>query len=307
MWNAPARVTATAVVATLVLLAFAFEALAQPSVLESGFQVREFSKCAGFPGPASFGISDAVCGSGGAFGDYVYYTVVFSEDEAQDHVARMSMQGREEFFANPSDFNSSLAVSAASSFMGERLVVGGRCRSTGFDGHALVTSAGGLDRCTSVLSGNELPFGPGVFDRDGQLGYDMFVNDGGSVYRASGFAGYAVFANSSGNGEIEFGPGGAWGDDLYVAGGGVVDSAGNLTMFPHSFRDFDWPEGPGWDGDMMDLDAAGNIWRVHPDGTASLFATGASGELVACGGHLWIMRAEACVRISPRGGKSKAH
>jgi len=288
-------------------IAFAAPATAQPNVVEPGFQVREFSRCANLQGPASFGISDAVCGSGSAFGDYVYYTVVFSEDEAQDHVSRMSMQGREELFASPADFNGSLAVSSPSSFTGERLVVGGRCRSTGFDGHALLTPAGGLDRCTSALSGNELPFGPGVFDGDGHLGHDMFVNYGGSVYRASGFASYAVFANSPGNGEIEFGPGGAWGDDLYVAGGGVVDSAGTLTMFPHAFRDFDWPEGPGWDGDMMDLDGAGNIWRVHPDGTSSLFATGASGELVACGGHLWVMRAEACVRISPRGGKSKAH
>lgn len=83
-------------------------------------------------------------------------------------------------------------------------------------------------------------------------------------------------------------------------GGGVVDAGGNLSYFPYAFQNWDWPEGPLWNGDLFDEEASGDIWRVKPDGTASLFATGMpAGGLLACGGHLWIMRSESCARITP--------
>ncbi len=291
--------------AAIVILSAASAAIAQPTVAENGFRVRTFEGCANFPGPAFFGINDAVCGSGTAFGEYVYYTVAFPEDEAKDHVARMSMRGREETFAAGIDFNSTIVLSPSRSFAGERLIVEGLCPGfTLFGGHAFFTPSGAYDRCIPNES-RELPPGPSVFDFSGQHGFDMFVSRAGSILRVSYFGDIAVFSPSTGPGEVKFGPGGAWGSDLYVAGGGIVDAAGNLSLFPYAFQEWDWLEGLGWDGDMFDLCGGGRICRVRPDGAASLFATDVTGhELVACGGHLWIMSAENCVRITARRGRA---
>ena len=81
---------------------------------------------------------------------------------------------------------------------------------------------------------------------------------------------------------LKFGPGGAWGTGLYATdmamGGGSagivkVSSAGAVTPFFDQFfvpEGFDW----GFDGDMFATDPIlGEIHRIHPDGSSSLFAT----------------------------------
>lgn len=81
---------------------------------------------------------------------------------------------------------------------------------------------------------------------------------------------------------LRFGPGGAWGDGLYATdmtmeGGGAgivrVSSAGVVTPLYDGFfvpEGFDW----GFGGDLFATDPIlGEIRRIEPDGSSSLFAT----------------------------------
>lgn len=81
---------------------------------------------------------------------------------------------------------------------------------------------------------------------------------------------------------LRFGPGGAWGTGLYatdmampgaMAGIVRVSSAGVVTPLTDEFyvpEGFDW----GFDGDLFATDAAyGEIRRIKPDGSWTLFAT----------------------------------
>lgn len=81
---------------------------------------------------------------------------------------------------------------------------------------------------------------------------------------------------------LKFGPGGAWGTGMYatnmaIAGGGAglvrISSSGVITTLYDQFyvpEGFDW----GFDGDMFATDPIlGEVRRIHPDGTSSLFAT----------------------------------
>ena len=79
---------------------------------------------------------------------------------------------------------------------------------------------------------------------------------------------------------LRFGPGGAWGTGLYAtdmstpAGAAIVriSSAAVVTPFVAGFvftEGFDW----GFDGDMFATDAGtGEVWRIHSNGTMTLFA-----------------------------------
>lgn len=80
---------------------------------------------------------------------------------------------------------------------------------------------------------------------------------------------------------LKFGPGGAWGTSLYAtqyfeaSGTGLVKitSAGAVTPLCMSMltpEGFDW----GFDGDLFATDASlGEVYRVKPNGTKTLFAT----------------------------------
>jgi sugar lactone lactonase YvrE len=80
---------------------------------------------------------------------------------------------------------------------------------------------------------------------------------------------------------LRFGPGGSWGNDLYATEFGApgtqrivrVSPAGAITPLATGFgiaEGFDW----GFDGDMFATDVGtGQILRVKPNGTKTLFAT----------------------------------
>lgn len=78
---------------------------------------------------------------------------------------------------------------------------------------------------------------------------------------------------------LKFGPGGAWGTGMYATRYGfgegdlvTVASDGTVTPFTGGMsipEGFDW----GFDGDMFACDlSTGDIWRVHSNGTKSVFA-----------------------------------
>ena len=103
----------------------------------------------------------------------------------------------------------------------------------------------------------------------------------GPIYRVSS-AGILTEWLALDTSYLRFGPGGAWGTGLYatktaMAGGGAgivrVSSAGAVTpLFDQFFvpEGFDW----GFGGDMFATDPIlGEILRIRPNGTSSLFAT----------------------------------
>ena len=79
---------------------------------------------------------------------------------------------------------------------------------------------------------------------------------------------------------LKFGPGGAWGNGMYATRSLVDDQqivkiSSSAVVTPLA-TDFLFPEGFDWafDGDMFATDAAmGQIWRVKPNGSKTLFAT----------------------------------
>ncbi len=100
---------------------------------------------------------------------------------------------------------------------------------------------------------------------------------------------------------MRFGPGGAWGSDLYVAGMTVAPD-GTVTPFPSAvpFVGFDWAFGPGFDGDMFAIisgPAADSLYRIQPDGTTTLFASGEMDQVAGCGGALWVVNPDGCYEI----------
>ena len=109
---------------------------------------------------------------------------------------------------------------------------------------------------------------------------------------------------------LAFGPGGAWGNALYAAPGTIVQPDGTFAAFAFPFGEVTWATGssglPGspWAGDMFARLVGGDpgdVYRVKPDGTSTLFATGLPGEIVFCNGDLWIVRSNACTRITATG------
>src|SRR5262249_27638385 len=107
-----------------------------------------------------------------------------------------------------------------------------------------------------------------AFDPTGRYGSDLFLSTPKEIERTDRSGSVASFAPVSG-GMIRFGPGGAWGDDLYAVGaGGVrVDESGIATLFPGGFGEFDWGSGAGFEGDMFARCAPGStdLCRIHPD------------------------------------------
>lgn len=270
-----------------------------PNIIEQGYHVRVIDQCGQAAGPPTYSIPGAVCSEGGQFGNYIYYSEVFSEDPGNTFIGRMRMSGHvEPAWSGGLDYQGGLYLSPPASFVGERLLVEGRCLAIGSLG--IFAPTGALQACKSTA---DLPFGYTVFDTSGDFGHDAFTNVGTGIIRVTGFGSFSSFAPAQGRGTMRFGPGGDWGTNLYVTGGEIVDPDGNPAYFPYGFTNWDWPAGAGWGGDLFDEDGSGNLWRVKPDGSATLFATGVPpGHVLACGGRLWVMASENCLRISPPGG-----
>lgn len=104
---------------------------------------------------------------------------------------------------------------------------------------------------------------------------------------------------------LRFGPGGAWGFGLYATENSASPAAGIVRISAAAavtpfISGMDTPEGFDWgfDGDMFATDVgAGEIWRVKPNGTKTLFATLPGAADVA-----WRSKDQALYAVSNQGG-----
>jgi len=151
---------------------------------------------------------------------------------------------------------------------------------------------------TGAFGGALFTFTPVGFAPSGPFGDGVYSLDDPQVHAVQ-------IAPSLGAIPRRFGPGGPWGTDLYASTGWTLAPDGTETQFPFPFGEFDWMPGQGWGGDMFARCGSDAICRVKPDGTATLFATGASGQnlqVVSCGGFLWVLETGNCRRITASPG-----
>lgn len=152
--------------------------------------------------------------------------------------------------------------------------------------------------------------GAAAADPSGDFGGDLFLGVGScgslgtGILRMDAGGNVSVFASAA-SCEMRFGPGGAWGSDLFVAGE-TISPAGVVTPFPSAvpFVEFDWASGPGLDGDMFAVipgAATDSLYRIQADGTTTLFATGDIDQIAGCGDALWVVNFQGCYEIVDKG------
>lgn len=297
-----------------------------PQILEPGFRITHFDQC-GYQGNPHDGppytrrdrgnIYDIECSPGGDWGEYAYLAVN-SVDQDFDPIGlieRVSYTGKSEVrFQTWKHLNIPEISFTPSAWQG--------------GGVLLVTTnpvwgGGALSR----LSGID-PFGPATqfafrfdsyiwssaVDPTGAFNSDLFFQAAGEaapgipprpagIYRIDA-TGVESLWSSLRYGPMRFGPGGAWGSDLFVDGV-ILAPAGTATPFPVHFTGFAWVDGPGFGGDMfarIEGDPTGSIWRVKPDGTSTGFAqsTDGFGPFVGCGGALWIANQDGCFVVESK-------
>lgn len=291
-------------------------ALAELTVHEPGFEVRTFSACATRSTPPALALADAACSPGEPWGGYLYLLAHEPNPPpyqvAEGVIERLDFRGESSTFiprlvAGP-DW---MAFSPAGSAFGSLLWVS--------PGAEPFVGPAGFDPTGTGLLG--LPFDMPrwmAFDHTGRFAFDLFIHSGFGVIGGPNDSGVYRLDHPAGTPVLEtvltaqnavprkFGPGGAWGTDLYVkvygSGGSppsvqtfAPDGTLSPTVIPSS--EFDWAFGPLWNGDAFARCATDTICRVKPDGSVSVFAEGASGRILSCGGFLWVLREGACSRI----------
>lgn len=295
------------------------------NVREGGFGVTQFVEC-GFQGPAPTGpkrfrplrgfIEDIECSPGGDWGAYLYMAVsgINQDFDPIGIVERVSLDGHSETFdrLGAPSAASHVAFAPLGWRDGDRLMVTFPGRGAVF---GIVPIMGYLPDGTSDAYAYRLSYNlyDSAIDPTGAFGSDLFYQAEDAVsptfdfipagiYRAGALP-YGTYFTGPEFGEMRFGPGGAWGSNLYVAGI-VIAPNGSSSVFPADFTEFDWAAGSGFDGDMFaHLNGAdpGEIYRVKADGTATLFATNAPGSIAGCGGALWIANTGGCHVVERRG------
>jgi hypothetical protein len=160
-----------------------------------------------------------------------------------------------------------------------------------------------------------------TFDPTGAYGNEMFATSSfsGPISKVTS-AGVVSTWSTVTSTYVRFGPGGAWGTGLYSTsqsglGPGIVtvDVAGVGTLFSGGFttpEGFDWdPTGDfGFDMFAPDL-STGEIWRVTPTGTRTLFATVAgSASVNFCHGVMYVtaFHGGGCYKITPAATPTEA-
>jgi len=139
-------------------------------------------------------------------------------------------------------------------------------KTSGGATHTLFASISGVGALAFPPSGS--PYGDYLYAPTAFSGPLYRVNSAGTVTSWSPLA----------TTYLKFGPGGAWGTGLYATRylgptGDIVtvSSAAVVTPFATGLsipEGFDW----GFDGDMFACDlGTGNVWRIHSDGTKTLF------------------------------------
>ena len=308
-------------------MTLAAAAQASVKVKEAGFGVTPFNQC-GYDGPQSgpqsqrpprATINDLQCSPGGAFGDYVYVAVrtVDRNFDTIGGVERVTFTGASSL-APPGLVSNYYATNISFTPAGWRggdlieVTMKGDPSSTGGDSFVEPFDAAwaaqgtrgfrfGTDAATAV-------------DPTGGFSSDLFfeASDGydgsgstfvpGGIYRIDSAGVESLFGPPRFD-EMRFGRGGAWGSDLYVDGESFSPN-GTSTPLGTVFREFDWADGPGFNGDMFAHVAGqdpGTVFRITPGGTATVFATGAPGQIAGCNGSLWIANQSGCFVVTKKG------
>lgn len=256
-------------------------AFGQLVMVESGFKTEEL--------PPGVGAKEIECSPGGIWGPYVYVA-----DSSAGKIERIDFNDNVSVFATGCNFPRGLAFGPGPGndfgdflFVGERF--GNRISKLDVLGNKstfdLINDPGGL-----------------AFDPTGNCGDELFVAGAfsGPIVTISSSATQTFFAATTSN-YIKFGPGGAWGTELYTtvygpnAGISKVACNGAVSSFVTGFttpEGFDWASPGGiWDGDLFVTDVfTGEVWRVKPNGTRSLFATLPNAADVAfCNDNLYVV------------------
>jgi hypothetical protein len=311
------------IIALLIILGLAaLPALAgpqrRPRIYEHGFRVDRVEGCGTLgvkrlirntnPDYIPHSVQDIKCSPGGSWGDNVYLLV--TEDIASGgwvDVERVTFQGDSELFTSTEPRATGLQLSIAPpGWSGGEILfanVGDMVSSLIY----WIQPTGVHDARTIPLLGTLPRLGPVAVDGSGDFGGELYYASSGQIVRVDASGMESLFATPPSVGaEMRFGPGGDWGTDLYT-GGSVISRDGTVTPFPASFGEFDWVFGSAFNGDMFELlqGDPSTIDRIQPDGTRSRFATaGASSQIAACNGALWIAGpGEGCFVVTPRGGQ----
>ena len=296
-----------------------------PRISEDGFRVTHFDQC-GYQGrvpggPASLRpqrgtINDIECSRGGSWGSFAYLAIgTWNQDvDPIGLVERVSFSGDSSTFLSSGTHRRTVGLSfTPPDWRGGDLLLVATVPADFMEHSSMLVAY------DATLAGRTIAYridgtvGSGAADPSGAFGFDLFyaASDGyvgdlifvpGAIFRIDAAGDESAFADRR-FGEMRFGPGGAWGSDLYVAGGTVAPD-GSFTFFPAAFGEFDWASGPGFGGDMFAYitgEDPGTIFRVKPDGTMTVFAISANGVLAGCGNALWIANGEGCFVVESRG------
>lgn len=281
---------------------------ARPTIYENGFKVTHYEGCGhlglhkrdrqdvNYIPPR---VDDMACSPGGSWGDYVYLLVTEQDAAAGIFVdlERVAFNGRSEFYRGVEAAADGTHLSFAPPGWG-----GGEVLFTTVDSSPFLSLihwipfAGPTLRTIFADS-----LGPVAVDPGGDFGGDVFHESDGNIVRVDALGNESLFAFPPFVGpEMRFGPGDAWGTNLYV-GGSVIAPDGTITAFPTVFGEFDWAQGPGFDGDMFELVPGnpGTVDRILPDGSRIPFGTVTASDVAFCDDSLWFVGDEGCYVVTP--------
>jgi hypothetical protein len=286
-WHARPLATAvsTASILSLVpVLLFAQQPAPVLTMVESGFDVTDLGTSSGPKG--------AACSPGGVWGDYVYIGEssgnAIERVDFADNVSLFAMGMPDIDFPVGMDF--------------------GPGPANDFGTYLLVASygSGRITRLDPLGMPSLLVMFPSVsdvkFDPTGAYGTDLFaIEYFGAISTVTPGGVITPFASGISSSYFRFGPGGPWGTGMYATsnaspGPGIVTVAmdGTPTLFAGGFitpEQFDWAFGGPWGGDMFATDySSGDVYRIHSDGTKTVFATTDSrpAGMVFCNDCLYI-------------------
>jgi hypothetical protein len=297
--------------------------LAAPSVnvgnvLEKGFKAHSTS-CFEITQPQGLGwvVRHATCGPGGAWGPYVYVSLTNAFDPfATGGVVRLDGHGRITDTGLTARVPGHFDFSSAGGPWGDRLWLWNSNATTTLPPNILGCSSDGTS-CDSSCAG---PYSY-AFDRSGDFNYALYTSGPQGIVRLTdphnctlldppplASPNYELFSSAQAT-PIAFGPGGIWGNSLYAAPGTIVLPDGTYSTFGFPFGNLTWATGASsasWNGDMFARLSGGNpgdVYRVKPNGTATLFATDLPGEMTFCNDGLWVITNGACTEIDATGPK----
>ena len=300
---------------------FAAPPVSAGDVLEKGFRVHSTS-CFEITQPQGLGyiVKHAACSPGGSWGPYLYVSLADAFDLfGPGVVARIDSRGRISSSGLGGRVPGHFDFSSAGGPWGDRLWLD--------TANVLGTAPSIMGGCSSDVTNCDFTCAdPGyfVFDRSGAFDHALYTRIlQGTVQTVRltdphnctlidpdviPHPDYEFFSAAPAA-PVAFGPGGAWGTSLYAMPGTIIQPDGSYVTFGFPFGYVTWAadsSSPAWAGDMfarLSGGNAGDVYRVKPDGTSTLFATDLPGEMAFCNDGLWFVRNGACTKITATGPK----